>query len=330
MRNIHKTLVVLLVFTTVVILLSFDRGETPHPERQRASTRDYNVWCIFTRVKQGHPTIKSKFERMLDSLLRTTGAVLSLNLVVDASSRYIAKDIVDAAKNNTGKYLKVVYHEVHVLTNKMESIIKVMQKHFSSQPGAYYSASLFFLSIGLHKFIFQSQVVMLDVDTFIKTDITELFDEFDKFSNESVIGAAPELTPVYHHILYLYRSRNNTTRFGAAHSKGGLPGINSGVLLLDLEKMRRSTLYQHVLEEHEVNRLASKYIFKGHLGDQDFYSLLTFEHPSLIHRLDCGWNRQLCEWWKDHGYQETFDTFARCDSTVKIYHGNCNSKIPQV
>jgi hypothetical protein len=52
------------------------------------------------------------------------------------------------------------------------------------------------------------------------------------------------------------------------------------------------------------------------------------EHPDLVHLLPCVWNRQLCTWWRDHGYRDVFDAFAYCNGAVKLYHGNCNTPIP--
>jgi len=71
-----------------------------------------------------------------------------------------------------------------------------------------------------------------------------------------------------------------------------------------------------------------RFNFKGHLGDQDWYTLVSYEHPELIYRLSCGWNRQLCTWWKLHGYADTFDSFAKCTEKVHLYHGNCDTPIP--
>lgn len=45
-------------------------------------------------------------------------------------------------------------------------------------------------------------------------------------------------------------------------STGGFPGINSGVLLLDLEKMRKSVIYQGLLIPGEVDKLAEEFKFK--------------------------------------------------------------------
>lgn len=99
-------------------------------------------------------------------------------------------------------------------------------------------------------------------------------------------------------------------------------------MLLSLEAMRQSPLYSRLLEPTHVQQLASKYHFRGHLGDQDFFTMVGMEHPELFHVLDCTWNRQLCTWWRDHGYSDVFQAYFRCEGRVKIYHGNCNTPIP--
>jgi len=70
-------------------------------------------------------------------------------------------------------------------------------------------------------------------------------------------------------------------------------------------------------------------LLQGHLGDQDFYTLLGMERPELIHMVDCGWNRQLCTWWRDRGYADIFANYSECHSKTKLWHGNCNTPIPE-
>ncbi|MGH0155022.1 UNVERIFIED_CONTAM: hypothetical protein FKN15_041649 [Acipenser sinensis] len=129
------------------------------------------------------------------------------------------------------------------------------------------------------------------------------------------------------HTFWAYRRENPDSKVGDP-PPGGSPGFNSGVMLLDLEAMRRSEPYNQLLEPQSVSRLADKYRFQGHLGDQDFFTMIGMEHPSLFHVLDCAWNRQLCTWWKDHGYGDVFQLYYHCQGPVKIYHGNCNTPIP--
>lgn len=119
----------------------------------------------------------------------------------------------------------------------------------------------------------------------------------------------------------------STRTFNDTHPYG-YQGYNSGVILIDLAKMRESNLYENVLNSNYVNSLVEKYKFKGHLGDQDFYTLLGYERPELIYELNCGFNRQLCLWWRDHGYKDVFSRYFKCDKQIFILHGNCNTKIP--
>ena len=109
----------------------------------------------------------------------------------------------------------------------------------------------------------------------------------------------------------------------------GLTGFNSGVLLLDLDRMRKSELYNSLITADRVKSLTGKFHFKGHLGDQDFFTLLIMEYEELFHVLPCEWNRQLCRWWEKHGYADIFHLYFNCDASVKIYHGNCNTPIPE-
>lgn len=208
--------------------------------------------------------------------------------------------------------------------------------------GSYYSDALFFLSLGLHRIVDpkMNQAILIDCDVVFRTDVKLLFEQFRKFSSENLFGLAPELTPVYRHILYKYRATYPKSNFGnpyyppAASSrrkvqKLGYPGLNSGVVMLQFDRIRSSKLYAESLKFDNVKHLTDKYSFKGHLGDQDFFTLLGYEFPALIYRLDCIWNRQLCTWWKEHGYSDVFDHFFHCEGKVKLYHGNCNTRVPE-
>ncbi|XP_009318685.1 PREDICTED: xyloside xylosyltransferase 1 [Pygoscelis adeliae] len=224
----------------------------------------------------------------------------------------------------------VIVHDVNELTEKLFPIVEAMQKHFSAGSGTYYSDSIFFLSVAMHRIMPKeiTQIIQVDLDLKYKTNIRDLFDEFDNFPEGAVIGIAREMQPVYRHTFWQYRRENPQTKVGDP-PPDGLPGFNSGVLLLNLEAMRQSKLYNQLLEPAMVQKLTEKYHFKGHLGDQDFFTMVGMEHPELFHVLDCTWNRQLCTWWRDHGYSDVFDQYFQCEGEVKIYHGNCNTPIPE-
>jgi hypothetical protein len=54
-------------------------------------------------------------------------------------------------------------------------------------------------------------------------------------------------------------------RFGepqSLHDAQGFPGLNSGVILFRLDRMRKNSLYNRLLEAEAVTSLANKYSFK--------------------------------------------------------------------
>lgn len=171
------------------------------------------------------------------------------------------------------------------------------------------------------------RVISLDSDLFFKTDIKQLFAIFDNFKATTIFGLAREQQPVYRHILHMFRDKNPGTKVGEP-PPDGITGFNSGVILINLRNMRESRIYNLLLHNNVVKEIADKYTFHGHLGDQDFYSLLNLEYPALFHILPCSWNRQLCKWWRDHGYAQVFDSYYNCSEPIHVYHGNCGTKLP--
>nr|CAI5820045.1 unnamed protein product [Callosobruchus analis] len=288
-----------------------------------SNPKDYNVWLIFTKVTN-ISTLSYKFRDLIHNLLTVSSVPLKFNIIVDRVSQGIAENqISDLLYDN--KTLVYSFYDIDESARKIQDIVEVMTPYFSSKPGTYYSDALFYISLGLYRIAPQSQqyAILLDCDLFKPT---------------ALFGLAPELTPVYRHILHMYKAKHNTT-FGdyyksdALKSKSihpkGFQGYNSGVVLINLKAQRNSTEFPMIITNGTVNRMTSKYRFRGHLGDQDFYTLVGYEYPHLIQTLNCGFNRQLCTWWRDHGYLEIFDKYFKCQHETVILHGNCNTKIPK-
>ena len=226
-------------------------------------------------------------------------------------------------------FLQLQHVDLKALSEEMKDVINTLQQHFSYKPGSYYSHTLFFLSSAIHRLAppTLSHLIMLDADLKFKADIKLLHDHFSQFSPSNVMGIAYENQPVYRHVLSVYRQSHPDTRAGDPAPKGN-PGFNSGVLLMDLDRMRKSERYNTLLDSDIVEKLAQKYSYKGHLGDQDFYTLVSLENEDLFYVLPCTWNRQLCQWWRDKGYENVFDSYFNCQGKINIYHGNCNTPFP--
>ena len=161
------------------------------------------------------------------------------------------------------------------------------------------------------------------------TDIKELFNIFDKFTGENVMAMAHEGQPTYRYRLSWYRVFNPGTPVGGP-PPDGRPGFNSGVVLIDLDKARTSRTYARYLDGDVIKQLTEKYFFRGHLGDQDLFTLIGQEKPDLFYVLPCTWNRQLCIHWGNQTNKygpDIFNSYHNCSGTINVYHGNGNVPI---
>ncbi|XP_057663450.1 xyloside xylosyltransferase 1 isoform X1 [Diorhabda carinulata] len=318
-------------------------------------SKEYNIWIIFTKVTNVS-TLSYKFRDLIHNLLNVSSVPLKFNIIVDEVSQVIAENqIADVLYGN--KTLVYSFYDIEESANKIQDIVKVMTPHFSSKPGTYYSDALFYISLGLYRIapLSQQYAILLDCDLFFKKDISLLFNEFDNFKSTALFGLAPELTPVYLHVLHMYKAKHNTT-FGDYYRVNnisndvhprGFQGYNSGVVLINLAAQRKSLEFSKIISNASVQTMTSKYRydlnwdlvnclqilcyfrFRGHLGDQDFYTLVGYEYPHLIQTLNCGFNRQLCTWWRDHGYVNIFSNYFKCEHDIVVLHGNCNTRIPK-
>lgn len=294
-------------------------------------TQRINVAFTFTKAEQNRH-LQLNLRQCASSLLQHATIDLNIFIIGDTKSQLIARQIFAELKSPFNINFEVLSLDSELMAKKMHEIVSKMQQHFSHSPSSYYGDSLFFLSIGIHQILDLDirRLIMLDVDLKFANDIRNLWSQFDEFKDTNLIGIARDAQPVYRHVFWQYRSENPDTRVGSP-PPDGLTGFNSGVLLLDLERMRQSSLYQQLITPESIEKLTKKFYFKGHLGDQDFFSIVSMEHDELFYILPCSWNRQLCQWWKEHGYADVFDEYFRCnEKRINIWHGNCNTPIPDL
>ncbi|XP_059543427.1 xyloside xylosyltransferase 1 isoform X2 [Myotis daubentonii] len=164
---------------------------------------DYHLLMMFTKAEH-NAALQAKARVALRSLLRLAKfeahEVLNLHFVSEEASREVAKALLrELLPPAAGFKCKVVFHDVAVLTDKLFPIVEAMQKHFSAGSGTYYSDAIFFLSVAMHQIMPKEilQIIQLDLDLKYKTNIRELFEEFDNFLPGAIIGIAREMQPVY-------------------------------------------------------------------------------------------------------------------------------------
>ncbi|CAB3365700.1 Hypothetical predicted protein [Cloeon dipterum] len=308
-----------------------DTTTTTEAQRPPGLAQALEVFIIMTNLKS-RSSLGPNFRRFFASLTEYASKPINLHVICDQDSRNFLTEFSNSTDFQQSKIpVKFIFYGAKEASEKARDVVVAMKPHFSSSTGSYYSDDLFFLSLGLHQISTLNQVLLIDIDVQFRADIVLLFQFFEMFNDDQMFGLAPELSPVYKHVFfnYLKKLKDNPQKIGEPDIEEGYAGYNSGVVLLDLEKMRLSAFYETVISPDSVKELAGEFEFKGHLGDQDFFTLMGIKSPELIFKLPCAWNRQMCQWWREHGYAKVFDRYFACEGKVKIYHANCNSNIPE-
>ena len=125
-----------------------------------------------------------------------------------------------------------------------------------------------------------------------------------------------------------YRQQNPNTNIG---EPGRFQGFNTGVVLYNLQRMRENEQYNQYVDNVDgvIDKLAEKYSFRSHLGDQCFFTLLGIEHPEWFSVLPCRYNFQLdISLAVQLVFRPIFDLYHNCTETPKIYHANGGAEIP--
>ena len=105
---------------------------------------------------------------------------------------------------------------------------------------------------------------------------------------------ANEQTNLYAKSFAGWQKINPSTKLGRP-LPDGKPGYNPDMILMDLDKLRASTLYRSYFNEPKLNRLVKNYVYHSkesvpNLGDM-VNIMAADSADSLILTLDCSWNR---------------------------------------
>lgn len=282
---------------------------------------------ILMVVTEWSPRREQLFSTCLASLTSNTPSFIKLHLILDSKSVKPAKKTVTKIAGRNQVLLQT-YNIEDVLAKHSNTITK-LQKFFSVSTVSYYRKGLFYLVPFVHEIINEDKLILLDTDILVLGDIQQLYNSFESFHSSEFWGVTYEQSPYYAKTLQKFRENNQKTTFGGYSKSGGIPGLNTGVLLVDIGKLRRDAFIQdNYLTEKYYKYLVERFQVQGRLvlGDQDFLSLLFFEHPELFRVISCGWNRQLCKYFKQE-FGQVFDLYYECNETINIIHGNCNTTI---
>lgn len=134
-----------------------------------------------------------------------------------------------------------------------------------------------------------------------RADIVQLYEYFERFEPHQVMGLALTQNAKFATAFAVHRHLQPMSTMSTTNQNLGLspptgwPGFNTGLMMMDLEKMRQSSLFIRYLDLENQFPLIAKYDFKTLqvLPQLDeWLTLVGVEKPQLFFTIPCQWNVQ--------------------------------------
>ena len=222
--------------------------------------------------------------------------------------------------------LKISFVDIKEVINTNKPFFKALKQNGVGGSSTKYGADLFYISPLLHlAFPSLDKLIMIDSsDIEFFSDIKLLQDEFKKMASE-LIGIGLDLSPHYRAMLEQsgYIAAHPSTELGLP---GRFQGLNMGVVLFNLDRMRSSKVYNSHLNSKMVSVLNKSYKYEMTLAHQDWFTNLQWSQPSLFYILPCKFNTQTSVQYFRPPWEPVFSEYHHCgarSSTLIIHRNGC-------
>jgi len=183
-------------------------------------------------------------------------------------------------------------------------------------PNKHYSGVYGLLKLTLPKILPKTleKVIILDTDVTFATDIGKLWILFDNFDHSQALGLVENQSDWYIPGK-LWKNHRPWPALGR--------GLNTGVILMDLSKLRKqnwSQIWRTVAENDLVTQLSTS------LADQDVLNAVLRRQSDLLYHLPCTWNVQM----SDNSLSDSLCYHSNNGDSVNVIHFNSPKKLNSV
>lgn len=189
----------------------------------------------------------------------------------------------------------------HLLTNVPQLKLDMIREHVATRMLA--------LILPWH-FPKLQRLIWLSNRIKLRADIVELYEYFDRFNSDQVMGLTLAQGGQFAAAFAVHRHVQAESTLGLS-PPFGWPGFNTEVMLLDLAKMRSSLLMTRYIDLETQFPLLKRYDFNTRqlLPELDeWLTLVGAEKPTLFYTIPCQWNvQQILD----------SDAFEYCRSDIK-------------
>jgi glycosyltransferase-like protein LARGE len=295
----------LLLLTTVILVQEQHRHEVQTTSLQSGHHQNLPKYAGHGSTATCQPVViafiavgskaQSSFYIAFKSLLQQRSTRLDIHVITDTSTQLSLTQLCQSWQ----------LQDVNVTVHFIEPMLKDVEWIPTAHAAGKYGLVKLMIPQLLRSV---TQVIVLDCDLVVVSDISLLWQQFATFTHSQAIGMVPQQSD-------WYLGNVSDTRANVVWPANGR-GFNSGVLLLHLTKLRASKQYSNWTS---LLRIALQIRQRTGLADQDVLNLLSVHHPHLFATLPCGWNLQL------HSHS-SFKTCLAHSPTPHVLHWNSPAK----
>ncbi|EFO26269.1 glycosyl transferase family 8 protein [Loa loa] len=274
------------LFEQFVALTNGERNRSDNEHRSQHCQVLHLALVVCGAVQLSYP-----LSTLIKSILRYRQQAIVLHLLVDDITMSIISLLFSTWRLPA---VKVTFYNASQYLDR-----------FSWIPNRHYSGRYGLLKLILNDILPADvdKVIALDTDVLIMGDIAQLWSFFSKMANLQAIGLVENLSD-----WYLFNRSTPQRTVWPAWGRG----FNSGVMLLDLAKLRNMS-WSHIWEESASKNV--KEYGPVELADQDVINAVINDHRWIVQKLPCEWNFQL-------GFQSQQNLCAVEISHLKLVHWN--------
>lgn len=283
-------------------LQSFNHNETWSNDNLSVSDREENQFIDIAMVAQGEHYVQSALT-LLKSIVLFTSVNVNFNIYAfDNSPKPLINNITQWPY-----WVKQKFTIMQYLLNctKWKSEFDNFEKFQQFAPKVC-------LYLTLHKNSTLKKVLILDADLIVITDLLKLWKVFNSFNASHTMAMA-----LGGRRYYILREHNRLRQ-----PIYGKYGLNSGVVLIDLE-MSRSVKYAENLT-YNIN--TRRNTISKH-GDQDLSNMFFGEYPQYLYYLSCDWNVRLPFDNCSREFEKELHCKEMWENGISIIHSTAHEKL---
>ena len=134
------------------------------------------------------------------------------------------------------------------------------------------------------------------LNCFFRVSVAELEGLFSLLVPDQIMGFVTDQSPYYPFITSAWGPPRKVCMDCVDKIKHDAQGVNAGLMLFKLAKMRESVEYNEELVPDKMSQLSERFLPQSDWSQaaQDWFSLLSWERPHLIDHLPCQYNVLQC------------------------------------